>query len=104
MMSESKVKEQISHTWSLQFTSDESETTWQFSEGKIYLRTNDHIKAEGTYKVDCSMTKAKVKIEGFTGGNEFMNVMWQVIQLDSKILVLTNMNKGTVLYEFTRKD
>ena len=50
------------------------------------------------------MTKAKIKLEGFTGGNEFMNVTWQVIQLDSKVLVLTNMNKGTQLYEFTRKD
>jgi hypothetical protein len=61
MMSESKISEQISHTWSMQFTSTETESSWQFKDGKIYLFQNENLKAEGTYKVECSMTKAKVR-------------------------------------------
>ena len=104
LMSESKISEQISHTWTMQLTTSESESTWKFKDGKIYLRQNENPKGEGNYRVECSLTKAKVIIDGFTGGNDFMNVTWQVIQLDSKILVVTNLNKGTQTYEFTRKD
>jgi len=104
LMSADKISEQISHTWSMELITNETEKTWQFKDGKIYIRQNETLKAEGTYKVECSITKAKVKIEGFEGGNDFMNDTWQVIDLDSKILVLTNLDKGTMFYEFTRKD
>ena len=104
MMSESKISEQISHTWTMQLTTSDMESTWQFKDGKIYLRENENPRGEGTYKVDCSLTKAKVVVDGFTGGNDYMNVTWQVIQLSSKVLVVTNLNKGTQTYEFTRKD
>ncbi len=104
MMSEKKISEQISHTWSMQFTNSESDCNWQFSEGKIYIRQNENIKGTGTYRIECSLTKAKVIFEGFTGGDEYLNVTWQVINLDSKILVITNLSKGTQVYEFTRKD
>ena len=45
-----------------------------------------------------------VIIDGFTGGNDYMNVTWQVLSLDTHILVITNLKKGTQVYEFTRAD
>lgn len=104
MMSEGKVSEQISYTWTKQFTPDETEVTWKFSEGKIYVKHNESLIGEGTYTIDCSVTKAKVKIDGFKGSNDYMNVTWQILQLDKKIFAITNMSKGTQEYEFVRKD
>ena len=104
MMSEGKISEQISYTWTKQFTPAETEVTWQFSEGKIYIRQNETMIGQGTYTIDCSVTKAKIKIDGFTGGNDYMNVTWQVLQLDNKVFAVTNMSKGTQEYEFVRKD
>jgi hypothetical protein len=104
MMSEGKVNEQIAYTWSQEFTPAESKVTWKFSEGNVYTLKNEKATGQGTYKVDCSLTKAKIKIEGFTGGNDFMNNTWQVIKLDDHILVLTNIDKGTMVYEFTRSE
>ena len=104
MMSESKISEQISYTWIKQFTPAEKQVTWQFQDGNIYMRQNENLIGKGTYSVDCSLTKAKVRIEGFEGGNDYMNETWQVIDLDNKILVITNLDKGTQEYEFIRKD
>jgi len=104
MMSESKISEQISYTWTKQFTPAETQVTWQFKDGNIYIRHNENITSQGTYSVDCSLTKAKVRIEGFTGGHDFMNLTWQIIDLDNKILVVTDLDKGTQNYEFIRKD
>jgi hypothetical protein len=104
MMSESKIAEQITHTWSKQFTNDQTQITWQFKDGKIYIRQNENLNGQGTYTVDCSLTKAKIRIDGFSGGNDFMNVTWQVLKLNDKILVVTDLNKGTQVNEFVRKD
>ena len=103
-MSEGKVSEQISYTWTKQFTPAETKVTWQFSEGKIYVKHNENLIGQGTYTVDCSVTKAKIKIEGFEGSNDYMNVTWQILQLDKKVFAITNISKGTQEYEFVRKD
>jgi len=104
MMSDTKIAEQIAHTWSKQFTSDQTQITWQFKDGKIYIRQNENLSGQGTYTVECSLTKAKVRINGFSGGNDFMNMTWQVLKLNDKILVVTDLNKGTLVNEFIRKD
>jgi hypothetical protein len=104
MMSENKISEQISYTWTKQLTSEQTNITWQFKEGKIYIRQNENIACQGSYTVDCSLTKAKVKIEGFSGGYDFMNNTWQVLTLNKKILVITDLDKGTQVNEFIRKD
>ena len=104
MMSESKISEQIAHSWTQEFTPAESKITWKFSEGNVYSVKNGKQTGQGTYKVECTLTKAKVKIDGFKDGNVFMNNTWQVIKLDDQILVITNMDKGTMVYEFTKSE
>jgi hypothetical protein len=104
MMSEGKISEQVAHTWSQQFTPAESKITWKFTEGTVYMVKNEKAIGEGTYTVECTLTKAKIKIDGFSAGNDYMNNTWQVIKLDNEVLVLTNLDKGTMVYEFTRAD
>ena len=104
MMSESKISEQIAYNWSQQFTPSETKMVWQFKDGNVIIFKNDKIHGQGTYKVECSLTKAKVKIDGFSGGNNYMNDTWQVLTLDKQVLVITNMDKGTQVYEFIRAE
>jgi len=104
LMSKDKVAKQLSHTWTRLFTPAETNITWKFEEGHVYVHQNDNLVTQGTYSIDCSVTKVKVKMEGFDAGYNFLNVTWQVISLDDEGLVITDLDKGNLEYEFVRKD
>jgi hypothetical protein len=104
MMSKDTVSKQISYTWTQLFTPSETSITWKFEDGKMHIRQNESERAQGNYSVDCSLTKVKVKLDGFTGGFDYLNKTWQVISLDDKGLVITDLDKGIMEYEFVRKD
>lgn len=104
LMSEDKVSKQIAYTWTQQFTPAETNISWQFEDGKMTIRQNGHVRAEGTYSIDCSVTKVKVSLDGFGGGYDYLNNTWQVLTLDDGALVITDLDKGIMQYEFVRKD
>ena len=103
-MSKDKISKQLSHTWKKLFTPPESNVSWQFEDGIIYIRQNGSLRTQGTYSIDCSVTKVKVKISGLEAGYHLLNVTWQVISLDDVGLVMTDLDKGTQECDFERMD
>ena len=103
-MSKETISKQLQHNWKRLFTPSETNITWQFSEGKVIIRYNNEVRAEGEYKIDCSVTKVKVIMSGFSEGWNYLNLTWQVISMDETGLVITDLNKGIQEYEFVRKD
>jgi hypothetical protein len=104
LMSKEKITKQLTYTWTKLMTPQETTVTWQFKDGYLYLRYNGELRAQGNYKVECSLTKVKIKIDGFSTGYDYLNLTWQVISLDDAGLVITDLEKGTQEYEFSRND
>jgi hypothetical protein len=104
MMSKETIGKQLSYTWTKLFTPAEIKDTWQFDGGTVYIRQNETLRAQGTYTIDCSLTKVKVKIAGLPTGFDHLNLTWQVISLDDAGLVIVDKERGVQEYEFVRKN
>jgi hypothetical protein len=104
MMSKEKISNQLCYTWKKLFTPAETNVTWQFDNGNVYIRQNETLANQGTYTVDCSVTKVKLSLAGFSAGYDFLNTTWQVISLDDEGLVITDLEKGIYECEFERKN
>ncbi|CAN5444661.1 hypothetical protein BH11BAC1_BH11BAC1_16130 [soil metagenome] len=121
--SESAVKKELGYSWKQVVMTRKYYSTryevWQFSGDSLIIKmTSDSLTENnlppsnifrGTYTVKTTMTKVYVNVSNFPDdeGSYYFNSEWNVVSLDSKILVIASEDPkagGINEREFTRVD
>jgi hypothetical protein len=112
LLSEKKLNEKIQKTWKVIFAnSNDSHETWSFNGGGVAINlkkydTNNNITFDttllGNYSIDAKLTKAYVKLSGFTFGDSTsvtytnsnfkavdLNRAWTIVVLENDVMYLS---------------
>ena len=112
LLSEKKLNEKIQKTWKVIFSnSNDSHETWSFNGGGVAINvkkydTNSNVTFDttllGSYSIDAKLTKAYVKLSGFTFGDSTsiaytnslfkavdLNRAWTIVVLENDVMYLS---------------
>ncbi len=116
LLSEKKLNEKIQKTWKVIFSnSNDSHETWSFNGGGVAINVKKVVKninnqdsivsdttLLGSYSVDAKLTKAYVKLSGFTFGDSTsitytnsnfkaidLNRAWTIVVLENDVMYLS---------------
>lgn len=117
LLSEKKLNEKIQKTWKVIFAnSNDSHETWSFNGGGVAINvkkydTNSNVTLDttllGSYSIDAKLTKAYVKLSGFTFGDSTsimytnsnfksvdLNRAWTIVVLENDVMYLSATDNG----------
>ena len=112
LLSEKKLNEKIQKTWKVIFSnSNDSHERWSFSNGSVAINLQKYDTAGtvsfdttllGSYSIDAKLTKAYVKLSGFTYGDSTsimytnsnfksvdLNRAWTIVVLENDVMYLS---------------
>lgn len=112
LLSEKKLNEKIQKTWKVIFAnSNDSHETWSFNGGGVAINfkkydTNSNVTLDttllGSYSIDAKLTKAYVKLSGFTFSDTTasgitnsgfkavdLNRAWTIVVLENDVMYLS---------------
>lgn len=117
LLSEKKLNEKIQKTWKVIFAnSNDSHETWSFNGGGVAINlkkydTNSNLTLDttllGSYSIDAKLTKAYVKLSGFTFSDTTstgitnsgfkavdLNRAWTIVVLENDVMYLSATDNG----------
>ncbi|MBP6512184.1 MAG: hypothetical protein KA347_05915 [Bacteroidia bacterium] len=117
LLSEKKLNEKIQKSWKVIFANNnDSHETWSFNGGGVAINlkkydANSNVTLDttllGSYSIDAKLTKAYVKLSGFTFGDSTsimytnsnfkavdLNRAWTIVVLENDVMYLSATDNG----------